>query len=385
MIAALLATTALFGQDVDGGSDSDSLSEPPRGVHLYNASVYSEYVTNAYSLPGAGSTNLSSAPSLGAGEIYGGQVTVGWQRYRVRTELSVMYSGGYDGLVQHSNLGGVNQSLNINLRRRLTTRWTASVFGWASQQNMLEYLFEPESFDASARSSAPAQDFATPPSGGEFSTGGIASIQGGESAGGTGGAEFSYMLTPRTTIGEDSSAYLISNRYEHARGASGNVFVARKMSRHTFLRAYAGGDDVHITQLALSQPSRHFLIGGAWLEWQRGFHTLSAAYDRLSYDSFGSVVGRVNSETASWSWHRPSSIWSASLGLGEQQMSVPGFGDITGWSGSADLSFQLGNHETIKFEYAHLRASSVYGAAFNRYQVDSIRMSLAWVPARFSH
>jgi hypothetical protein len=384
-IAALLATPALFGQDDGGDGASTPLSEPPRGIHLYNASVYSEYVTNAYSLPGLGSINSLSAPRLGADEIYGGQITVAWQRYRVRTELSVMYSGGYDGMLQHSNLGGVNQSLTINLRRRVTTRWTVSVFGWASQQQMLQYMFAPESSGASAQSSVPVQYFAMPLSGGQFGTGGIASIQGGEAVGGAGGAEFSYMLTPHTTIGGDTSAYLISNRYEDARGARGNVFVARKMSRHWLLRAYGGGEGVHVSQLAASQPSMHFLIGGGWLGWQRRSQTLAAAYDRSSYDSFGSVVGRVNSETASWSWRHPSNIWSASVGLGEQQMSAPGFADITGWRGLAEFSFQLQNGKTVKFEYAHLHASGVYGGVFNRFPVDSIRMSLVWAPARFSH
>jgi hypothetical protein len=382
---------------------------------------------------------LSAPVTLGPDEIYGGQITVGWQRYRARTELSMTYSGGYSGMVQHSKLGGVNQSLTINLRRRVTSRWTATVFAWASQQTMMQYLFEPESFGTAAQSSVPVQDFLrgsatvleSPAQSlllGErivrysadaeltyslspraefylssFSAAGQNQTWGSSSAvgtvvngapadsvlpfsiGGDAGVGFSYMLTPHTIVGGDASAYLVSNRYENARGTKGNLSVMRKMSRHWFLRVYGGGSVIHMTQATFGQPSMHLLIGGGSLGWQRRSQILAAAYDRSSYDSFGSVVGRVNSETGSWSWHHPGSIWSASVGVGEQQMSDPGFADISGWRGVAGFSFRLQNRETVTFEYAHLSASGIYGGVFNRFQVDSVRMSLAWLPARFSH
>jgi hypothetical protein len=455
-IAALLVTPALYGQDDGAAGNSAPLSEPAQGFHLYNVSVYSGYATNAYSVPSLYLINALSAPTtLGPDEMYGGQITVGWQRNRLRTELSVVYSGGYSGMVQHSNLDGVNQSLTVNIRRRVTPRWTATVFGWAGQQTMMQYLFEPASFAAAAQSSVRVQDFGLASSASQLGPWGIGSMQGGTSVlespaqslllgerfvtysadaeltyafspraefhlssfsaagqdrvGGTGtaagtvvnsasagsvlpfsiggnaGAGFSYMLTPHTTVGGDASEYLIWNRYEHARGTKGNVSVAHQMTMHSFLRAYGGGSVINMTESAVSQPLMHLLIGGGSLGWQTPSQILAAAYDRSSNDSFGSVVGRVNSETASWSWHRPDSIWSASVGLAEQQMSDPGFAGITGWRGVAQFSFRLQNRETLEFEYAHLRASGVYGGVFNRFQVDSIRVSLAWVPARFSH
>jgi hypothetical protein len=451
-VASFLVTPAVFSQDDGGDANSVPLSESAQGFHLYDVSVYSGYVTNA--LAGLDSINsLSAVTNSGPDEIYGGQIAVGWQRDRLRTKFSVMYSGGYSGMVQHSNLGGVNQSLTINLRRLVTTRWTATVFGWASQQTMMQYLFEPGGFGTAEQSSIRVQDFAIASSGGrQFDNEWIAPLQGGASllespaqslllgerivrysgitdltyslspraefhlssfiAGGqdqttgTGaaaangapadsvlpfsisgdaGAGFSYLLTPHTTVGGDASEFLISNRYEHAQGTEGNLSVMRKMSRHWFLRAYGGGSVVHMTESAVSQPSVHPLIGGGSLGWQTRSQILTAAYDRSSYDSFGSVVGPANLERASWSWHRPGGIWSASVGLAEQQMSDPGFADITGWRAVAEVSFQLQNQETVQFEYAHLSASGVYGGVFNRFQVDSIRMSLVWVPARFAH
>jgi hypothetical protein len=456
-IAALLVTPAVLGQN-GMVANSAPPSEASEGFHLYSVSIYSGYLTNAYSLPGFNLINSLYAPvTLGPDEIYGAQISVGWQRYRLRTRISVLYSGGYSGMVQHSSLGGVNQFLSVNLTRRLTRRWTLTVLGSASQQTIMQYLFEPESVGGVAQAPVATADFATASRGALFGTTPIASPQpsapvlvspvqssavqslllgarfvaystdaqltyafsprsefhvstfsaagqnyvGGNagagtvlnaansvlpfSIGGDTGAGFSYMATPHTTVGGDASAYLVWNRFEHAGGAMAKASVAHRISRHWSVGAYGGGSAIRVAQSVVSQPSMDLLIGGGSIGWQRRTQLLAATYDRSSYDSFGFLAGRVNSETGSWAWHRPDSIWSASVSLGELQMNDPGFASITGWRGVAQIAVQLKNRETVLFEYARLRSSGSYAGVFNQFQVDSIRMSLAWGPARSSH
>src|SRR5689334_14529140 len=63
------------------------------GVHLYNVSLYSGYVSSAYPLnSGIPTAPVAGASTLGPDINYGTQATVGWQRHRKRTNFSIMYS-----------------------------------------------------------------------------------------------------------------------------------------------------------------------------------------------------------------------------------------------------------------------------------------------------
>ena len=51
---------------------------------------------------------------------YGATASLGWQWNRAKTNISVLYSGTYDGMVRYSNLDAYNQSLSISAVRTLT-------------------------------------------------------------------------------------------------------------------------------------------------------------------------------------------------------------------------------------------------------------------------
>ncbi len=447
-LAAGLLSQCLPAQD-NPLQDSAPIVETPHGFHIYSASVYWGYASTAYPTNGLALNNSSAILGLGPDQLYGGEVTAGWERHRGRTNISLHYSGGYSGMIRYSDANGWTHALALDIGRQLTARWTATVSGWANDGTLAQYLFRPEQLTQVTQQPMDFSDFAAALSVGQFSNAQIASMLTGapilespaqslvlgdrilsysgqagvsfayssrlnfhlssmsaagesrlgsaatggapanyvmpRSIGATGGAGFSYMLTPRTTIGLDADEYLTRNRYQDARSTTGTFSVGRKMSERWLLRVYGGGSLMRSSLTGSGSQSLRQVVGGGTLGVKVRSQSLAASYDRSSSDSFGFAAGLIITETGSWHWQRPGSRWSAFAGFGQEQMRNTGFASISGWRATGGAGIRLSDQSALQVEYAHLQSGGTYAGFFNQLQVDSIRLSLSWMPAGMVH
>jgi len=147
------------------------------GVHLYNVSVYSGYVSSAYPLTaGIASTPIPGTGTLGPDTNYGAQATAGWQRHGQRTNFSLMYSGGYNGMARYTDLSAFNQTLSISLTRQLRPKWMFTVAASGQDSTLAQFLYQPSSLSVVAQLPATFDDLAAAFSIGQFSNSQMASM-----------------------------------------------------------------------------------------------------------------------------------------------------------------------------------------------------------------
>ena len=146
------------------------------GLHLVGVSVFGGYSTSAY--PQAG-INLSAAPglgNLGGDASYGATASLGWQWNRAQTNISVLYSGTYDGMIRYSDLNAYNQSLSISAVRMLTPKWTFNLSASGSDNSVAQYLFQPSSVSVLTQVPSSFDDLAAAVAIGQFSNAQVASL-----------------------------------------------------------------------------------------------------------------------------------------------------------------------------------------------------------------
>jgi hypothetical protein len=431
-------------RDLNQTTDLSQRLASLRGWHLYSASVYMGYSTSAYPQAGIALNDASRLSSLGGDTSYGGMAVIGGQYQRPKTNLSLTYSGGYGGMIRYTDVNGFNHSLSIDLSRELTKRWTASLSGSGTENTTAQFLFQPERMTESIGASMSFDDFAAAAGIGQFSNAQIASMltgapalvspartlllgdrvlsyaaqaglaytyssrlqfhissfsaagqrrQGGSdvavtnyamprSTGVNGGVGVSYMLSPRTTVGVDADEFYTSNRFQAARGTSVTASVGRKMGMHWFMRVYGGGSNMQTVRSVGAAPPTNRVIGGGSLGIKTYSQTLTGSYDRSTYDVYGFAAGLDTTIAAGWRRERPGSRWRTFAGFGQQQLRDNGFASLSGWRASGGIAFRLQSQTVVTVEYAHLRSTGTFSGKFNELSIDTVRVSLGWVPAR---
>ncbi len=402
------------------------------GLHLVGLSVFGGYSTSAY--PQAG-INLSAAPglgNLGGDESYGATASLGWQWNRAKTNVSVLYSGTYAGMVRYSDLSAYNQSLSISAVRMLTPKWTFSLTASGSDNSLAQYLFQPSAVSVLTQIPSTFDDLAAAVAIGQFSDTQVASMLTGapvmqlpgrsilagdrilsysaqaslsyalssrlhlhfgafsaagqnrlggqqdstlpgnyvlpRSIGVNGGIGFSYSLSPRTDVGAEVEGNRTVNRYQSAYITSVMASFGRKMGRHWFLRAQGGGSDTDYTQQSIGTPKTRQIVGGGSLGFQTQTHTLLASYNRTASDTFGFAVGTVTSASGAWNWRRMGSKWGLSASFSQQQTRNAGFASLSGWQASGGITNSLSPHTTLSAQYVYLHDAGDYAGVFNTFR-----------------
>lgn len=440
VIAAGALAATCPGQDLSDAVNFRSATVG--GIHLYGLSVYAGYSTSAYPLNGAAQIPQGVA-QLGGDWTYGTSATVGWQRHRDRSNLSVMYTGSYGGMARYSNLNAFSHSASISMGRTLSGKWTVSLTGSAQDSTMAQYLFQPMTLSVVSQLPASFDDLAAVFSIGQFSNAQIASMLTGApvmqtparslllgnrimsysgqaalnyahssrlsfhfasfSAGGqnrsdgqkgvqpqnyvmprsmglNGGMGLSYSLSPRTQVGLDVEEERIQNRFQAAYNTTASAFLGRKMGIHWFLRAYGGGSLTQVVQQLYGSPKTRQLVGGGALGFQTYAHTFLASYDRAASDTYGFAVGSNTTMMGSWNYHRRDATWNVFASFGQQQMRNNGFASISGWESSAGWSKRLSEHTSLSAQYVYLSSNGNYQGVTNNLSVQTVRLSLGWIP-----
>lgn len=441
---------AMAGLFVSSGSCQELLDEinfragELGGLHLVGVSAFGGYSTSAY--PQAG-INLSAAPglgNLGGDASYGATASLGWQRNRQNTNISILYSGTYDGMVRYSNLNAYNQSLSISVARMLTPKWTFNFTAMGTDNSLAQYLFQPSSVSVLTQLPSSFDDLAAAVAIGQFSSAQVASVLTGapvmqlpgrsllagdrilsysaqaslgyalssrlrlhfatftaagqtriggqqdnaapanyvmpRSFGANAGVGFSYSLSPRTDVGVQVDGNRTVNHYQSAYVSSATGSLGRKMGMRWFLRVQGGGAYTLVTQNTIGTPKASQIVGGGSLGFQTHTHTLVASYNRAASDTFGFAVGTITAMSGAWSWRRTGSKWGLSASFAQEQTRNAGFTSLSGWQASGGISTALSPHTTLSAQYVYLHDAGNYAGVYNNYSVQSLRLSLGWAP-----
>ncbi len=398
------------------------------GVHLYGVSVFSGYSTSAYPQAGLGQLGNPSLSALGPDETYGASATLGWQRHREQTNLSITYSGSYGGNVHYTDLNGFSHSVSIGASQRLSRKWTASLSATGQDSTLAQFLFQPSTLSVVSQLPVSFDDLAASFAIGQFSNSQVASMLtgapvlesparslllgnrvesysaqaslgyayssrlsfhlGGLSAGGqnrssgqsgvpqenyvmprslgaNAGMGMSYALSPRTTLGVSVEENRQITGYLSSYGTTVTASAGRKMGMHWFLRGEAGGSFAQVTQQTYGAPKTQNVIGGGSVGYQLYTNTFLASYNRSSFDQYGFSLGTNTTLSGAWKWHRRGSGWSMSASFGQQQMRNNGFASISGWQASTGLSRKLADNATLSAQYVYLSSAGSYVGNLN--------------------
>lgn len=411
------------------------------GIHLIGVSVYSGYSTSAYP---QGVLELNSlAGSLGGDWNYGATASLGWQHHGQNSDVSVLYSGSYGGMVRYSNLDGYSQSLSLSASRKLTPKWTFGLSASGSDSTIAQYLFQPSSLSVITQVPASFDDLAAAFAAGQYTNAQAASMltgapimqtaarslllgnrvlsysananlayaasarlqihfasfaaagqsrSGGQesvapanyimpmSLGGNAGMGFTYALSPRTQVGIDLGETRTVNHFQGVYTSSASASVGRKMGMHWFLSGHGGGTYNVVTQQTLGAPKTRQIIGGGSLGFQTGMHTLVASYDRSGSDTFGFAVGTITTMSGAWNWHQAGSRWGVFASYGEEQTRNAGFASLSGWQGSGGINLAFTPRTSLSAQYVYMNSAGSYLGTYTNIAVQSVRLSLGWSP-----
>ena len=413
------------------------------GIRLYGVSVFSGYASTIYPV------SLGQAPSpatqnLGGSGNYGASASLGWQRHRGQTNISVLYSGTYDAVVRYSNLNAFGHMLGLGYGHGFGRRWSFQINGSAQDATMYQALNQPTGLTVLSQLPTTFDDLAAAFAVGKFSDGQIAAMMTGSplmaaparsllfgnrvlsysgqagasyahsqrltfrfsaftaagqtrrgggnsglpeekqvmprSAGFSGGGAFDYSLSPRTQLGFGADANYVVNKYQRAQITTTSASLGRKMGMRWFLSLHGGVSFTRSLESTGGPPRTRNLIGGGSIGFRTYQHTLVATYERTAFDTFGFAVGENTNLAGSWGWRLPGRSWSVNASGGQQQLRRSGFASLTGWQSSAGFSRRMSTTISMNVGYAMFWSAGTYLGALNDVSSHSVRFSLNWTP-----
>ena len=155
-------TTACWSQTLP--ALLDFTRSKAEGIRIYNVSTFYGYTRSEFPT----STGLTVAPN--SRQIYGVMGTLGWQRFRGRTNFSLRYTGTYTGDVRQSELNRVNHNAVFGLVRQFGRKWNLDISGSAQQASFYQYLFEPTPLSSVAQTPATFDNLAAAMSVGAYTS-----------------------------------------------------------------------------------------------------------------------------------------------------------------------------------------------------------------------
>lgn len=416
-----------------------SVGTENQGAGLYQLGVFAGYSTSANPY-GALGQYAPGVASLGADENYGANAILGWQRHGERSSFSARYSGTYQGMAHYSSANGYSQSLTLGGNRQMSEKWSVSLRASGADNTVIQLLNEPTAVSVTSQLPSNFDDFAASFGIGSFSTPQVASsiqsapvlqtplsalllggqvltysgslgldyaasphltfhvspvVEGGQdlsssqsgfanylmpfSYGGNAGMTWSYSTSPRTQIGFNLQGMDTQNRYQGSYGGTATASLGRKMGTSWFLRMYGGATLMWISEQFVGAPQTHNIVGGGSLGVKTYTGTFVASYGRSEADSYG-FLGTSTTASGSWSQHHPGSSWSTSATFSQQQLRNTGFESLSGWQASAGLSKRLTEHIEMRGQYVYLSNSGSYLGSAARYSVQSVRLTMSWLP-----
>jgi hypothetical protein len=436
-----LSSCVLYGQ-VSVLQNFNPLSSKTGGLRLYGASVSSSYSSGAYGsgiigvLPGATDASFSTLQ---------GSASFGWSRQGQKSAVSLGYSPSYVRGLRSFNYDSLNHSLAFSANRLLSSKWTvgSSVTGILTDFSQL--LFSPtkyasvtatqSTFDElvaamlTGRSSnvtltqvvgaAPvvgspeaafpygnrilsaSASFSLSYAGSSRSSITMSlgvnrtqAIDAAESApaidptrslartsNGNASLNWSYSLTPRTTLGANLSSSRTFSSFQDSYNTQSSISIGRTISRRWFAQGMAGAGFITPIRSAFS-PSRNVQpVFGGGVGFKVYAQSFLVSYSRSTSDVYGLGANSTESSGAGWTWQRPGRSVSVNGGFGYQRLISPAFSNQGSWTGNAGVakSFAASVSLSAAFSYSQY-PGSVFSQAVGRSQTGVI-VTLGWSPS----
>jgi hypothetical protein len=403
------------------------------GLHIYGISAFWGYST--FSFPQAAGT----APVTTNDHMMSGVMgALGWQRLHGRTNFSVRYSAGYNRDFRQNSLSNLNQIVAASLTRTLGAKWQLDLTATGQDASFEQFVFQSSNLSSLSQTPATFDNLSASMSVGQFtdpqsavllnsptSTTPITALllgsrvlsystqasltyqhssrlsvsfasfaMGGENRsgsqgtnyvlphtlGGDAGITLSYALSSRTEVNVSLLQNYMRSAYQRASGTSATAGLSRKMGRNWFMRAFAGGYLTETFAQAAGTPQNKQMIAGGSLGVRTYGNTLLASFTRTGYDLSGGGLGATELMSVAWNWRYPRRNWGCYTSFSRSATSSPGFSNISGWQASGGFSDRLRGNLLLNIAYTHVSGRSVFLSLANDVTVNSIRISLAWVP-----
>jgi hypothetical protein len=432
IVIMLLLTSAMAAMAGAQDMPIDAIAPPARGgLHLYNISAYSGWYSNA---------DYSRAPSFSFGQgqprsiaTMGGAVMVGAQRTRETREFWFTYGASYDTTVQSQTLRNHTQFASGGISWRLRPRWALSITGTGADTTAMEALLNPNAIAMFRATPVTIDDLAAAAVSGRTADPLISSYLTGSpfissntqlflfgrrllsvsstaaltwsksprmkiyfagvsaaarhvsrregdtqdryptprSIGGNAGFGFIYDMSPRTQVGLSGNVERTRPTVQDAYIATASASIGHRLNPNWFVYGSIGaGTYAHAGSAAI--------LWSGQIGYQKSAHTLALMHIRTLSDPYGFGVGRQNSTIGTWSCRKKS--WLVFASVGRQETESIGFAKLHGWTASSGISRLLNSQLSLQVQQAYLSTQGTFYEVPDRYQSNSVRVSLNWSP-----
>lgn len=203
--------------------------------------------------------------------------------------------------------------------------------------------------------------------------------------GASGGFSFSYSLSPVSQIGGSVTTTWISSPIIGSYTTTSLLTLGRTFKRRWVTQVHGGtGVSSVLHSKFPSLPTQPRPVFGGSLGYKNYSSTLLGSYDRSTVDGYGLGASTTSTSNLAWVWRRPARSWWLDAGLGWQQLSGGGVGNISGWHTTLGLNRALSDHAVLRTQYAYLNYSGsnlgIIGEAAYSSSQSAIEISLSWVP-----
>ncbi len=197
----------------------------------------------------------------------------------------------------------------------------------------------------------------------------------------TGGAGWSYSLTPRDSLSVGVSTSRVFSDYQDAFVSQVSASFGRRFNERWFATGMVG--------MGLFNPFRETLTQGAFrrLEWGASVgykvyaHTFLGSYTDLVSDVFGLGARSSITSGGAWSWKRPGLNTSLSSTFGYSQLVGAAFPNFGSWSASLGVGHALTSHTVLSVSYRYSQFPRYVYFYSPSNSVSGLMSSLSWSPS----
>ena len=410
------------------------------GFHLFSAMSYTGYTTQT--LPNGDFNLLTGTVPLGADIQTGASASLGWTRPRPRSNISIIYSPSYTGMMRNSEWNALGHLLSFSASRKAGRKWDLGMSLNGADTNMNQFLFTPAIMSNLAATPASFEELTGAILSGRSTNEQLASVltgapvlesparttlygnrvlstaasisatyahsarlslrfgadvsrfqylDDGQPSGtagylaivprtmrATAGLGFSYSLTPLTDFGLDANSSRIASWLQDAYVTNVVAFLGRKISRRWFVQVRGGTAQITIVRETYPFPRGRQPITAGNVGYKTPTQTFMVHGGRDAADVYGAGALYTLYMGGTWRWRRPGSDWVVSSSVRQQRIYFTGSQYLDGWLISAAVFRALSRQTGVQISYAYMNNFGMYQGAARDISVHAIQLAFQW-------
>ena len=192
---------------------------------------------------------------------------------------------------------------------------------------------------------------------------------------------WSYSLTPRTTIGTSLTTNRTMSQYQDAYASQGGVSIGRTMSTHWFLQGTLGMGMVKPVRQTLPVNTGPQITYGGSLGYRVYAQTVTAEFNRSVSDTYGLGANATESSSVGWAWKRPGNSISLTGSFGYSRMISPSFSNTGSWTGLVSAGKALNSQMALSASYSYIQFPTSILVNTSKQTRSGVIVSLSWSPS----